>query len=168
MRSAPFLATFSIFFFFVRRTELEHTRAACFADWPWHGPHPGHHPRKRQVTAGKLQFESATTALSQGKRDDMPIPSMSATAFTDHETRRKHRNTHLSFYTKTRNTRAEAGCTRVVTRKAAMRKGTLSFGKRGEKNDDNKNSPSLPRKLKKGDTGIEKQFDDLLVRTGAV
>ena len=44
-----------------------------------------------------------------------------------------------------------------------MRTRTLSFGKRADKNED-KNNPSLPRKLKKGDTGIEKQFDDLLVR----
>ncbi len=45
-----------------------------------------------------------------------------------------------------------------------MKGRTLSFGKRADKAEENKNSPSLPRKMKKGDTGIEKQFTDLLVR----
>jgi hypothetical protein len=45
-----------------------------------------------------------------------------------------------------------------------MRGRTLSMGKRGEKAEAEKNNLMLPRKMKKGDTGIEKQFDDLLVR----
>ena len=44
-----------------------------------------------------------------------------------------------------------------------MRKSTLSLGKRGEKKEEAKNSPGLPRKLKKEDGGIEKQFEELLV-----
>jgi hypothetical protein len=45
-----------------------------------------------------------------------------------------------------------------------MRGRTLSLGKRGDKAEEQKNNLMLPRKMKKGDTGIEKQFDDLMVR----